>query len=119
MSEVAPEVSQPSAVPADPLTRRQRTIVLTLAIVFAAMPFFFIGDLKIHDYELHDLQATGFFFSLGLLPGTIGIVYHIVTGTSRRTKGREIIQQYYAVRNNRPQARAQEKVTARIGAHIS
>lgn len=119
MSEIAPEVSQPATPSFEPLTRRQRWIVIGLSLIFALMPFFFIGDLKLNNYEIKDLQATGFFFSLGLLPGVIGIVYHIVTGTTRRTKGREVIQQYYAVRNARPQARAQEKVAGRTGAETS
>ena len=106
-------------MPHDPLSKRQRRVVLGLAIVFVSMPFFFIGDLQLHDYKLRDLQASGFFFSLGLLPGAIGIVYHIVTGTTRRTKGREVIDRYYAFRNSRPQARAQEKVFAKSGTEMS
>ena len=112
MSETQPEVSE---VATDPLTKRQRWIVLGVPAIIAAMPFFFIGDLRLNGYEMQDLQATGFFFSLGLLPGAIGIVYHIVTATTRRSKGRETIQQYYNFRNNRPQARAQEKIEGRVG----
>ena len=121
MPEVAPEVSpRPAAAqPSEGLSRRQRTIVLSMAIIFAAMPFFFIGDLEFNDYKVHDLQASGFFFSLGLLPGAIGIVYHLVTGTTRRSKGREVIQQYYAIRNSRAQARPHEKVATRVGAEVA
>lgn len=120
MSEVTPEVSQPSVVieNSDPLTPRQRWIVLGLSLLFASLPFFFIGDLGLSGYRVQDLQATSFFFSLGLLPGAIGIVYHLVTATTRRSKGRETIQQYYAFRNSRPQARAQEKVAGRVQSEV-
>jgi hypothetical protein len=117
MSEVAPEVSTEKQY--DPLTRRQRWVVIGLASIYVSMPFFFIGDLQLHNYQLRDLQASGFFFSLGLLPGAIGVVYHIVTGSTRRSKGREVIEQYYNVRNSRPQARGQEKVSGRIGSEVS
>ncbi|HEX2122578.1 MAG TPA: hypothetical protein VHL59_13140, partial [Thermoanaerobaculia bacterium] len=117
MSELSPEVSTPQ--PIDPLTRRQRTVILALAVVFALMPFFFIGELKINHYELKDLQASGFFFSIGLLPGLIGIVYHIVTASTQRSKGRETMQQYYAFRNARRQARPQEKVSARSMSEVT
>ena len=81
-SELQPEVSKTAS---DPLTRRQRALVLAMGLVFAAMPFFFIGDLQWNNYEIRDLQASGFFFSLGLLPGAIGIAYHMVTATTRRS----------------------------------
>ncbi len=110
MTQLAPEVTDSSST--DPLKPSQRWVVLALAGVFAALPFFFIGDLQVHKYEIRDLQASGFFFSLGLLPGAIGIVYHIVTATGRRSKGRETIQLYYAFRNSRPEARAQEKISS-------
>ena len=119
MSDTAPEVRSDAADASDPLTKRQRWIVLGISLVFAAMPFFFIGDLQFNDYKLRDLQATGFFFSLGLLPGAIGIVYHIVHATTRRSKGQEAIRQYYAFRNSRPQARAQEKVSENAGVEMS
>lgn len=117
MTQLAPEVTEPSST--DPLTASQRRMVLILAGIFAALPFFFIGDLKIHNYEIRDLQASGFFFSLGLLPGAIGIVYHIVTATGRRSKGRETIQLYYTFRNSRPEARAQEKISSRMAQESS
>ncbi|MEA2463755.1 MAG: hypothetical protein QOJ98_1502 [Acidobacteriota bacterium] len=119
MSETLPEVRPVAVAASDPLTRRQRWIVLGLSLIFALMPFFFIGDLRINDYEIRDLQATGFFFSLGLLPGAIGIVYHLVTATTSRSKGQETIRQYYVFRNSRAQARAQEKVNETAGAEVS
>lgn len=117
MSEIVPEVSQPVAV--DPVTKRQRAVVLVLSILFASLPFFFIGDLSFHRYEIRDLQASGFFFSLGLLPGAIGVVYHIVTATARRSRSREMLKRYYAFRGSRPQARAQEKVPPQSVAEVT
>lgn len=108
MPEDVTEVS--STAETDPLSPTQRRIVIGLGMIFVLMPFFFIADLEIHNYELRDLQASGFFFSLGLLPGAIGIVYHIVTATGRRSKGREAIQLYYAFRNGRAEARMQERI---------
>lgn len=116
MSAMPPEVSQAAA---DPLTTRHRALVLGLALVFVSMPFFFIGDLKLNNYEIRDLQASGFFFSLGLLPGAIGIAYHIVTATTRRSKEQDAIAQYYVFRNSRPQARAQEQVKVTTGVEVS
>lgn len=107
MSETQPVVSQGAA---NPLTRRQRALVIGMALVFVSMPFFFIGDLQLSGYRINDLQASGFFFSLGLLPGAIGISYHLVTATTRRSKEQDAIAQYYAFRNSRPQARPQEQV---------
>ncbi len=116
MSEMPPEVSQVSAYT---LSRRQRGLVIGLALLFVAMPFFFIGDLRLNNYEIRDLQASGFFFSLGLLPGAIGIAYHVVTATTRRSKEQESIAQYYTFRNSRPQARAQEQVKVTPGVEVS
>lgn len=121
MSDTAPEVrpAEAASAPSDPLTRRQRLLVLSLAIVFVLMPFFFIGELQLNDYRIADLQATGFFFSLGLLPGAIGLMYHIVIATTRRSKEQETIAQYYTFRNSRPQARPQEKVDVQAGVEVS
>lgn len=118
MSEL-PVVRPADATPTDPLSKRERAVVLGLALIFVMMPFFFIGDLKLNNYEIRDLQATGFFFSLGLLPGAIGIVYHIVTATTRRTRDADAMAQYYNFRNSRPQARAQEQVRVQPGVEVS
>lgn len=116
MSETQPEVLQAAA---SPLTRRQRALVLAMALVFVSMPFFFIGDLTLNNYKINDLQASGFFFSLGLLPGAIGIAYHIVTATTRRSKELDSITQYYVFRNSRSQARPQEQVKVTPGVEVS
>jgi hypothetical protein len=108
----APSVSQPVNAPPYGLSNWQKRIVLTLAIVFAALPFFFITDFELQGFHLNDLDASGFFFSLGLLPGSIAIVYQIVSATMRRRQGQEMLQQYYAFRNSRSGARPQEKVSA-------
>src|SRR6185295_14430 len=78
------------------LSTWQKRIVLLLAIVFASLPFFFIGDFEFRGYHLNDLDASGFFFSLGLLPGFIGIAYQVVHAAARREQGRDMLQQYYA-----------------------
>ena len=91
------------------LTPRQRAVVLALSIGFAAVPFLFITTFQVGGYKLNDLQATAFFFSLGLLPGAIGIVFHIVTAATRRMKGHETIHLYYAFRASRERARKQER----------
>src|SRR5690349_15178199 len=51
------------------LAPRQRFIVLAMSIVFAVMPFLFVTSFEAGGYKINDLQATAFFFSLGLLPG--------------------------------------------------
>ena len=98
-----------SAMSSSRLTPRQRGIVLAMSIIFAAMPFLFITQFEAGGYKINDLQATAFFFSLGLLPGAIGISFHIVTATTRRQKGYESIHLYYAFRASREQARKQER----------
>ena len=96
------------------LAPRQRFIVLVMSIVFAIMPFLFITRFEAYGYEINDLQATAFFFSLGLLPGAIGICFHIVTAATRRQKGHEAIHQYYAFRASRDQARKQERAVSTV-----
>lgn len=96
------------------LAPRQRFIVLAMSIVFAIMPFLFVIEFEAAGYKIDDLQATGFFFSLGLLPGAIGICFHIVTAATRRQKGYEAIHEYYAFRASREQARKQEKAVSSV-----
>ncbi|HEX6160400.1 MAG TPA: hypothetical protein VF111_09570, partial [Thermoanaerobaculia bacterium] len=96
------------------LAPRQRFIVLAMSIVFAVMPFLFVTEFQAGGYKINDLQATAFFFSLGLLPGAIGICFHIVTAATRRQKGHEAIHEYYAFRAGREQARKQEKAVSSI-----
>ena len=96
------------------LAPRQRFIVLVMSIVFAIMPFLFVTRFEAGGYKINDLQATAFFFSLGLLPGAIGICFHIVTAATRRQKGHEAIHQYYAFRASREQARKQERAVSTV-----
>jgi hypothetical protein len=100
------------------LSPRLRAVVLALSIGFAAMPFLFITTFQVGGYRLNDLQGTAFFFSLGLLPGVIGICFHIITAATRRVKGSEAIQQYYAFRANRERGRRQERAMV-TGDHAS
>jgi hypothetical protein len=79
------------------LSKGQKWLVLGLSLLFALLPFFFIGDLGFQGVHLSDLDASGFFFSLGLLPGSIGIVYHIVLASSRRSQGRGRLEQILRV----------------------
>jgi len=96
------------------LSSRQRTVVLALSIGFAAIPFLFITTFQIGGYKLKDLQGTAFFFSLALLPGVIGVCFHIVSAATRRVKGHETIQLYYAFRASRDRARKQERAMATV-----
>jgi hypothetical protein len=96
------------------LTPRQRTVVLALSICFAAVPFLFITTFQVGGYRLNDLQGTAFFFSLSLLPGAIGICFHIVTAATRRLKGHEAIHLYYAFRASRERARKQERALVTV-----
>jgi hypothetical protein len=98
-----------AAVAAAPLNRWHKRLVLLLALVFAAIPFLFIGDLSLSGVHISDLDATGFFFSLGILPGALGIVYHVLLANTRRTQGRELLEQYYGFRASRAGARPQDR----------
>src|SRR5262245_17846426 len=91
------------------LTPRQRGIVLALSICFAAVPFLFITTFQVGGYRLNDLQGTAFFFSLSLLPGVIGICFHIITAATCRVKGHEAMHLYYSFRASRDRARKQER----------
>jgi len=112
-------LSETTVVPPSPaytvassgLSPWQKRIVLLMAIVFASLPFVFIGDFEFSGYHLNDLDASGFFFSLGLLPGFIGIAYQVVHAASRREQGREMLHQYYAFRNGRVAVRPQERIS--------
>lgn len=99
----------PAAVAAASLSRWQKNVVLLLAAVFAAIPFFFIGDLTLSGMHLSDLDASAFFFSLGILPGALGICYHVLLANARRSQGRELLDQYYAFRGARAAARPQDR----------
>lgn len=96
------------------LSPRQRAVVLALSIGFAAMPFLFITTFQIGGYRLNDLQGTAFFFSLALLPGVIGVCFHIVATATRRVKGHETMQLYYAFRASRERARKQERAMVTV-----
>ena len=96
------------------LTPRQRSVVLALSIGFAAVPFLFITTFQIGGYRLNDLQGTAFFFSLSLLPGAIGICFHIVSAAKTRLKGHEAIHLYYAFRASRERARKQERALGSV-----
>ncbi len=96
------------------LTNGQKRFVLFLSFLFAAFPLLFIGDITFSGVHLNDLDATGFFFSLGVLPGAVAIIYHLLLATTRRAQGREMLEQYYAFRNSRKSARMQDRADVMI-----
>lgn len=106
------------STPLSRLSPRLRAVVLALSIGFASMPFLFITTFQVGGYRLNDLQGTAFFFSLALLPGVIGVCFHIVTAATRRVKGTDALQQYYAFRANRERARRQERAMVTVD-HVS
>lgn len=115
MPESVSEAAAPvAAMTSTPLSKGQKWLVLLLSLIFALLPLSFIGDLWFQGVHISDLDASAFFFSLGLLPGAIGIVYHIVLASSRRSQGRERLDQYYAWRGSRASARAQDRVSVKV-----
>ncbi|HEX6085618.1 MAG TPA: hypothetical protein VF266_13900 [Thermoanaerobaculia bacterium] len=113
MPDTNADPAAPAAVASASLSRWQKNLVLLLASVFAAIPFFFIGDLTFSGMHLNDLDASGFFFSLGILPGALGICYHVLLANARRSQGRELLEQYYAFRAARADARPQDRTRTR------
>lgn len=110
MPENLNETAPVAALTSTRLSKGEKSLVLVLSIGFALLPFFFIRDLM-RGLNVTDLDATAFFFSLGLLPGAIGIVYHVVLARSRRSLGRERLEKYYQWRSARPSARPQDRMS--------
>jgi hypothetical protein len=96
------------------LTKGQKRFTLVLSLLFAIFPLLYVTDIDVKGVHLSDLNATGFFFSLGVLPGAIAIIYHLLLATSRRAQGRELLDQYYAFRNTRQAARVQDRAEVNI-----
>jgi hypothetical protein len=113
MPEQIESSASTAAMTATPLSRGQKLTVLLFSVVFALIPFLFIAGLT-GGIRLNDLDASGFFLSLGLLPGLIGIVYHLLLARTRRSQGREMLEQYYTWRNSRASARSQERLTVAV-----
>lgn len=110
MPEPTAEAAAPAAtMTTASLTKSQRRFVLALALLFAVFPLFFARDISVSGLEISDLDATGFFFSLGVLPGAIAILYHLMLANTRRAQGRETLEQYYAFRHARASARVQDR----------
>lgn len=109
MPDTNADPAAPAAVASASLNKWQKNLVLLLSLVFALIPFVFIGDLDLKGVHLSDLDASGFFFSLGILPGAIGICYHVLLANARRTQGREMLERYYAFRGGRVGARPQDR----------
>lgn len=95
-------------MPYTSLTNGQKRATLILALLFAFFPLVFIGDVTLKGVHLSDLDASGFFFSLGILPGAIAIIYHLLLANARRAQGRALLEGYYAFRNSRASARLQD-----------
>jgi len=97
-----------------PLTRSQKLFVLLLSLLFAIFPLSFAIDLEIQGVHLSDLDADGFFFSIGVLPGAIAILYHLLLANTRRAQGRGTLERYYAFRNARVGARVQDQADTQV-----
>jgi len=97
------------------LTKGQKRAVILLALLFALFPLVFIGDVSLRGVHLSDLDASGFFFSLGALPGAIAIIYHLLLANTRRAQGRELLEGYYKFRNTRESVRVQDSAIAVAG----
>ncbi|HET7433593.1 MAG TPA: hypothetical protein VFN10_02650 [Thermoanaerobaculia bacterium] len=91
----------------------QKWLVLLMAIVFAAFPLAFALEFEALGVHL-GLEASAFFFSLAFLPGAIGIVYHLASANAHREREQKAVQQYYKVRDARPQAREHERNVAAV-----
>ncbi len=97
------------------LTAGQKRFVLLLSLIFAIFPLFYVGDLEMQGVHLlSDLDASSFFFTLGVLPGAIGIIYHLLLANTRRAQGRQLLERYYAFRNTRDGARVQDRVDVTV-----
>ncbi|HET8773178.1 MAG TPA: hypothetical protein VFP80_05285, partial [Thermoanaerobaculia bacterium] len=96
------------------LTAGQKRFVLFLSLLFAIFPLFYVGDLEVQGIHLSGLDASGFFFTLGVLPGAIGIIYHLLLANTRRAQGRQLLERYYAFRNSRDGARVQDRMDVTV-----
>ena len=116
MPETSSEAVAPVAtMSSTSLTKGQKRTVIVLALLFALFPLVFIGDVNLRGVHLSDLDASGFFFSLGVLPGAIAIIYHLLLANTRRAQGRELLERYYKFRNTRESARVQDTAIPVIG----
>lgn len=96
------------------LTAGQKRFVLFLSLIFAIFPLFYVGDLEMQGFHVSDLDASGFFFTLGVLPGAIGIIYHLLLANTRRAQGRQLLERYYEFRNSRASARVQDRAEVTV-----
>jgi hypothetical protein len=99
---------------ATPLTKGQKFFVILISLLFAIFPLFFAIDLEIQGVHLSDLDAAGFFLSLGVLPGAIAILYHLLLANTRRAMGRGLLEKYYTFRNERVGARVQDQTSTTV-----
>lgn len=114
-----PETTTDSVAPvatltSSTLTAGQKRFVLFLSLLFAIFPLFYLGDIEVQGIHLSDLDASGFFFTLGVLPGAIGIIYHLLLANTRRAQGRQLLERYYAFRNSRDGARVQDRTDVTV-----
>lgn len=103
-----PAVAPVATASSTALTKGQKFFVVFLSLLFAIFPLFFALDFQMQGVHLSDLDASAFFFSLGVLPGAIAILYHLLLANTRRAQGREMLDRYYAFRNARVAARVQD-----------
>ena len=81
-------------------SRAARFLVIATSVAFAAIPFLFLSRvLEFRGYYIGGLSWRSFFYSLALLPGGVGIVYHLISIPVRRRSGRRLIARYTDIRD--------------------
>jgi hypothetical protein len=88
-------------------------IVYLITVALVALPMLFAIDFKLPDLKLSQyrfgLDPKALFVFPALLPGFLGLVYHLVTVRQRRDQNRLAVKNYYDFRNKDGRARAHEK----------
>src|SRR5437899_9634839 len=81
-------------------SRIAQSLVILAAAGFALIPFLFLSRvLEYHGYHIGGLNWRGFLYSLALLPGSVAIVYHLISTPARRHTGRRLIGRYAEIRD--------------------
>jgi len=81
-------------------SRIARFFVILTAIGFALIPFLFLSRVvEYHGYHIGGVNWRGFLYSLALLPGSVAVVYHLISTPARRQRGRRLIARYAEIRD--------------------